>query len=299
MFLSHVRLLLPDEKVSNAPLRLNALVKVMLEHRLVAVARYVFRDGLSPTIVALLPHVRSSYNGLLMVDLPFSHDFRSLPLMSLEVETSPSKSNKGVERELLLPEQFQPSFQQRQAAHLFVSQFRLVDSDSETDSDSDSDDEIACNSATSSNVSVLPSRKGKELVPPKQTFHPIVQRLLRAIEARAVDSSCFLPYLVASGKAPNHPNQSAKDPAFSQFSPPSHVWKHPRMQSLIQQIEIAFPVQKLDVTDTTKRKWDENHGRATVLGEIPLPRGVLQDGPRLYHDSALGESHSLSSNSSL
>ena len=60
----------------NAATGLHALIIAMQKQELCGVARYVYRRGTNPKMVALLPHIRNGYRCLVMVALPFTEDVR-------------------------------------------------------------------------------------------------------------------------------------------------------------------------------------------------------------------------------
>jgi ATP-dependent DNA helicase 2 subunit 2 len=71
----------PEDEV--AVRAFSALVWAMLEVDVVAIARFVYRTGLAPRLVALVPRYKASYEALLMVQLPFCEDLRDFTFPSL------------------------------------------------------------------------------------------------------------------------------------------------------------------------------------------------------------------------
>jgi len=59
-----------------AAVSLSALVMGMHNQGVCAVARYVYRKGTNPKLVALHPRVKPDYQCLVMAALPFSEDAR-------------------------------------------------------------------------------------------------------------------------------------------------------------------------------------------------------------------------------
>lgn len=78
----------PQNDDPAAQAALNALIAALHSMNMVAVARYVYRKGLSPKLVALLPKVKGNKRCLVMVSLPFAEDVRTLEFPSLDSHKS-------------------------------------------------------------------------------------------------------------------------------------------------------------------------------------------------------------------
>lgn len=78
-----VWLVVPDPGNQAAETGLSALVQACWEKEAAILARYVRAKGNSPRLVALIPKIKSSYAGFLMVGLPFAEDLRRFTFPSL------------------------------------------------------------------------------------------------------------------------------------------------------------------------------------------------------------------------
>ncbi|XP_039247751.2 X-ray repair cross-complementing protein 5-like [Styela clava] len=74
-----------SEKDDNAAeTALSALVTAMQNQNVCAVARYVYRKGTNPKLMALMPRIKEEYRYLVMIALPYAEDLRTLDFPSLE-----------------------------------------------------------------------------------------------------------------------------------------------------------------------------------------------------------------------
>lgn len=79
---------MPEKEDPAAQSALNSLITALQNMKMCAVARYVYRKGTNPKLVALLPKVKDGVKCLVMVSLPFAEDVRTLDFPGIDSQQS-------------------------------------------------------------------------------------------------------------------------------------------------------------------------------------------------------------------
>ncbi|OBZ80021.1 ATP-dependent DNA helicase II subunit 2 [Grifola frondosa] len=108
----------PDSAVQQAAL--SSIVQAMYEKGVIAIAKWVSRDGMDPKMGVLSPCVFEEADCLLWVQMPFADDVRSFPFASLD--TLITKSG-----EVLTKHPYLPNEEQMEAMENFVDTMDLME----------------------------------------------------------------------------------------------------------------------------------------------------------------------------
>ncbi|KAI9184569.1 ATP-dependent DNA helicase yku80 [Blastocladiella emersonii ATCC 22665] len=332
MYMETVRVVMADPKVPGADLRLAGLVRAMRARGVAALAKYKYNAKSGPVLVALIPHVRGATKyGLLHVELPTTQDVRYLSTMSLDFrpylsfsgeEMLPMAEIKARAKRAhrlpgrgpgaqLMPPRFVPTTDQRRAMAILVANMTLVDSDDDAEDENDETDpgysnraDVHAHESTNPHYTAAGERRGAELLRPRAVCHPLVQRVHRALEHRALrpdvplvippvpvagHSTAPVPAAAATqiaasqGAAASQPAAAVAanvDPAMAQLDPPAHLWAHPDRRAVVALVGRAFPTVKVE-KDSNKRK---RAGAAAAGGAggvgvaaNPLAKSTLSD----------------------
>lgn len=138
----------PQPGDEHAAVAFSALCHALEEKNMVAIVRYVARGNTDPKIGFLAPHIKSSYESLIFVALPFREDIRQYGFASLQ-----GGKNK------------EPSEEQLQAVDSLIDSMGLVQHVVEDGEEVE-----------------------EELFKPKNILNPIIQRQCQCIQSRALDA---------------------------------------------------------------------------------------------------------------
>lgn len=141
----HIFTAQPDDE--HAAVAFSALCHALVEKEMVAIVRYVARGNTDPKVGFLAPHIKSSYESLIFVALPYREDLRQYQFAPLE-----GGKNKP------------PTQEQLDAIDCLIDTMGLVKS-----------------------VIVDEEEEKEELYKPKNILNPITQRQCQCIQSRALN----------------------------------------------------------------------------------------------------------------
>jgi ATP-dependent DNA helicase 2 subunit 2 len=159
-YMSNLECVTAESDDADASLALAALARALHETDRVAIVRYVKRSNGTPQLGALVPYIKSEWEGLLYVKLPFAEDLRQFQFAPLGADAARA--------------QFRPSQTQLDAAEALIRSLDLM----HVDKDDDGND---C-----------------EGLRPSLTYNPVLQHFNDAVRTRAIDPSAELPPINAT-----------------------------------------------------------------------------------------------------
>ncbi|CAL1541131.1 unnamed protein product [Lymnaea stagnalis] len=143
-----------------AAIALSAFIHALYETDTVAIARRVYAANSAPRIGCLFPHIKTKYECLFWVELPFSEDIRTFTFGSLPIK-----------EDAVINKKYKPSDDQLRAVDDLISSMDL----SQALEDEDGEKE--------------------EALKPKLTFNPYFQRVYQCLQHRVLNPDKPLPEL--------------------------------------------------------------------------------------------------------
>jgi len=156
-FMSTVQLFTSAPADLEGGVALSSLIHALHETDSVAIVRYVARAKAAPQLAVLYPCIKSEYECLYYVKLPFSEDIRQYPFAPLSIAHT--------------RKQFIPSKDQLDAASNLIESLDLMHS------------------------TIDESGEPMEALKPKHTYNPTLQHFYQSLQKRALNSETPLPKL--------------------------------------------------------------------------------------------------------
>jgi ATP-dependent DNA helicase 2 subunit 2 len=204
-FMGNVECVVPPPGDAQAGTALSALVRALAETGSAAIARYVKRNRGLPYLVCLLPYIKPDLECLLLNYLPFAEDLRQYPFAPLAPTSNTRKA-------------FVPSPQQLQAADALIQALDLT-------SVPDTQEE----------------GEAMEMLKPKYTYNPALQRLYQCVQERALHPSNELPAL---------------DPLISAYLRPEEtLHTQPQAAAAFQEFSTHFTFTSSESREKVQRKY--------------------------------------------
>ncbi|KAK3087491.1 hypothetical protein FSP39_006603, partial [Pinctada imbricata] len=149
-----------DKGDESASVALSSIINALYETNMVAIVRKVYSAASGPKLGCLMPHIKSDYECLVYVELPFREDVRQFTFGSLPIKDDDQTNKK-----------FKPSDEQLDAIDDLISN---------TDLSTAAEDEEG---------------EKSESLKPKLIFNPHFQRLYQCLQHRAFNPDDALPEL--------------------------------------------------------------------------------------------------------
>ncbi|XP_048780641.2 X-ray repair cross-complementing protein 5-like isoform X2 [Ostrea edulis] len=149
-----------DKDDEAASVALSSLINALYETNMAIIVRKVYSAATAPKLGCLMPHIKSSYECLIYVELPFTEDIRQYTFGSLPLKEETQANKK-----------YKPTDAQLDAINELINQSDL----SQVTEDEDGEK--------------------IEALKPKLIFHPYFQRLYQCLQHRAFEPHDPLPEL--------------------------------------------------------------------------------------------------------
>ncbi|XP_076083778.1 X-ray repair cross-complementing protein 5-like [Mytilus galloprovincialis] len=149
----------PEKDDESAAIALSALINALYETNMVAIVRKVYSAASGPKLGCLVPHIKTEYECLIYVELPFREDIRQFTFGSLPITEDTKVNVKNA-----------PSADQLKAVDDLITDMDL------SQTGDDEEDKV-------------------EALKPKFVFNPHFQRLYQCLQHRALNPDDQLPEL--------------------------------------------------------------------------------------------------------